>query len=386
MRRSLPLSLLLLSLALTPSAVAALDVAPGTTSPTLEAEGCIAASGSFTGACLAGCAAGCVLDENSAEAYVDVTNYTVGKKFAEATAYSDFTVTTAADGAANGVDANISYDVSWAGGWTVTGAFTGWNDAQTNITLTLTDLTNGGAVVRSVNLHQMEVDGFIGIDLIDVGFGLDSGESVNSMSARLTRGHTYRLALKIRNEAKGAANAIIILDYQTGGWGARWNDLKVSIAPDLVEEIEKLKQRVAALENHTHTYLTGRGVGHNNAEAETSTPILVEDDSTNADETELMASLTAGKDPLPLPTVIVRNSPNPGPAGTTISFTLPEALPVTISLYDVRGQLARTLLSEFRAAGTHDLEFDAGTLPAGVYFYRLTAGPFSESRKLTLLR
>ena len=51
--------------------------------------------------------------------------------------------------------------------------FTGYNDASSQITLTPTDLTAGDKVVRSSVLHTMDVDGFIGIDIIDVGFGLD---------------------------------------------------------------------------------------------------------------------------------------------------------------------------------------------------------------------
>ena len=153
----------------------------------------------------------------------------------------------------------------------IAGVFTGWNDAKSEITLMLTDLDTG-AVVRTSSLHTQDTDGFIGIDIIDVGFGLDQGSTVNTMDVRVVRGHSYRLGLKVRSEGKSLFNATVILDYLDGSWGAKWNDLKVTVAADLAEEIEKLKKRVDALEQHTHTYLTGRGEGHNNTEATTSTP------------------------------------------------------------------------------------------------------------------
>ncbi|HEY6571860.1 MAG TPA: T9SS type A sorting domain-containing protein, partial [Candidatus Eisenbacteria bacterium] len=201
----------------------------------------------------------------------------------------------------------------------------------------------------------------------------------------LIRGHTYRLGLKAHSEGKGILNAVITLDYKTGDWGLWWNDLKVSIAPDLAEEIEKLKKRVDALENHTHTYLTGRGEGHNNTEVETSKPILVDVDDPTAEEKKLLPA-EDGADALPVKSVFLNNAPNPFNPSTTITYTLPERLLVTIRLYDAQGRLARTLVSEDRDKGPHAIAFDGEGLASGVYYYRLTAGKFSETRKLTIVR
>jgi hypothetical protein len=380
-----PSRLLFAALLLVAAPGYALDVAPGSTSPSLQAQGCATASGGLLGDCLDGCFAQCTLSENTAEAALDISNYTLGKKFVESTAYTDFTVTTGQNGAANGVDATVSYDVQWAGGWTLAGVFTGFNDVQSTVTLTLFDQTMGGTVVRSATVHSQKPDGFIGIDIIDVGFGLDQGSSVNSMSSRLIRGHSYRLGLKVRVDGKGAANAQVIVDYLAGNWGVWWNDLKVSIAPDLVVEIEKLKKRVDALEDHTHTYLTGRGEGHNNPEAETSKPILIVEEPTD-DERRLLPAEEADVVPLPVKSVFLQNAPNPFNPTTTITYQLPAPLFVTITLYDAQGRRARTLVSAERAAGPHAFAFDGADLASGVYYYRLTAGRFSETRKLTLLK
>jgi hypothetical protein len=365
----------------------ALEIAPGTTSPSLQAEGCEESSGTmiagFPGVCDAGCDAGCALAENTADAAINVS-YFVGTKFVEATAYTDFTVKAADNGEATSLDATIAYDVAWAGGWFLAGLFPGWNDAQSEIVLTVRDLTTG-TVVRSAKIHDMDPDGFIGIDIIDAGFGLDRGDAVNTEDIRVIRGHTYRVGLKIRCQSKGLINAEIRLDYKTNEWGVWWNDLKVSVSQDLAEEIEKLKRRVEALENHTHTYLTGRGEGHNNTEAETSKPIVVVEEPSD-EERSLLPPEEPGAERLPVTSVFLANAPNPFNPVTTVTYTLPEPFHVTIQLYTAQGRLARTLVDADRPAGPHAFAFDAAGLASGVYYYRLTAGRFTETRKLTLLK
>ena len=366
----------------------ALDIAPGTTSASLQAQTCAFNSGSVLVPteilipCPGGCYFFCDAANNRGKVSLDLSNYTAGRKFVESTPYTDFTVTASEDGTATTLDATIAYDISWKGGWTIAGVFTGWNGAESEVTLTLTDRTTG-AVVRSSQIHHMEPDGFIGIDFVDVGFGLDKGGSVNTMDVHVVRGHSYRLALTMRCEGLGLPNANIQLDYSTlPEYGAQWNDLKVTVAADLAEEIAKLKKRVEVLEHHTHTYLTGRGEGHNNTEATTSQPILTVDEPTD-DERRL---LPPEKDPLPVKSVFLANAPNPFNPATTITYTLPEPLHVTIQLYTSRGQLVRTLVDDDRPVGPHAFAFDANGLASGVYYYRLQAGRFSETRKLTLLK
>jgi hypothetical protein len=81
--------------------------------------------------------------------------------------------------------------------------------------------------------------------------------------------------------------------------------------------------------------------------------------------------------------------PNPFREGTTISFRLPEAGPVTLRVFDVTGRLVATLVDETLSAGRHDVSWDGATVhrgrAPGVYFARLEAGGAAVTRKLTLL-
>ena len=80
------------------------------------------------------------------------------------------------------------------------------------------------------------------------------------------------------------------------------------------------------------------------------------------------------------------NYPNPFNPVTTIAFDLPEAAPVQLVVYDVTGRAVARLVERPMAAGTHHVQFDAARLPSGVYVYRLTAGPFVETRRMVLVK
>jgi hypothetical protein len=55
-------------------------------------------------------------------------------------------------------------------------------------------------------------------------------------------------------------------------------------------------------------------------------------------------------------------------------------------VYDVSGKEVATLVNEYLKEGTYEVRFDSGDLPSGVYFYRMEAGRFTETRKLILLK
>jgi hypothetical protein len=69
---------------------------------------------------------------------------------------------------------------------------------------------------------------------------------------------------------------------------------------------------------------------------------------------------------------------------TTITYTVPQESIVILKVYNTRGIEITTLVDDKKQAGTYIVNFDAGDLPAGVYYYRLQAGNFSQSRKMVL--
>ena len=78
--------------------------------------------------------------------------------------------------------------------------------------------------------------------------------------------------------------------------------------------------------------------------------------------------------------------PNPFNPGTRISYKLAEDGFVRLAVFDVNGTLVDNLVAKTQSAGDHVVEWDAGGRPSGIYFYRLTVGDFTESRKMILLK
>lgn len=81
-----------------------------------------------------------------------------------------------------------------------------------------------------------------------------------------------------------------------------------------------------------------------------------------------------------------QNYPNPFNPVTTIRYALPEASTVTLAVYDVMGRQVARLVDSSMNAGTHEATFDASGLPSGVYFYRIQAGSFMETRRMVLMK
>jgi photosystem II stability/assembly factor-like uncharacterized protein len=81
-----------------------------------------------------------------------------------------------------------------------------------------------------------------------------------------------------------------------------------------------------------------------------------------------------------------QNYPNPFNPITKIKFSIPKSDFVKIRVYDVLGKEIQTLLNEYKTTGSYDIEFDASSLPSGVYFYRMISGSYSETKKMLLLR
>jgi hypothetical protein len=79
-------------------------------------------------------------------------------------------------------------------------------------------------------------------------------------------------------------------------------------------------------------------------------------------------------------------APNPFNPTTRMSYYLPDRGHVMLSVYDVSGRLVSVLDEGMRSAGEHTVEWHAGRIASGVYFYRLEAGDFTVTRKVVLLR
>ena len=81
-----------------------------------------------------------------------------------------------------------------------------------------------------------------------------------------------------------------------------------------------------------------------------------------------------------------QNYPNPFNPTTSIKFNLPKSSDVKLVVYDMLGREVRTLVNEFKQAGNHIVDFNASALSSGSYFYRITAGEFTDTKRMILLK
>jgi hypothetical protein len=81
-----------------------------------------------------------------------------------------------------------------------------------------------------------------------------------------------------------------------------------------------------------------------------------------------------------------QNYPNPFNPSTTIRYALTQRAVVTMSVYNMLGQEVAVLRNAEEEAGYHAVRFDAAGLASGVYWYRLTADNYTETRKMLLVR
>ncbi|TVR14640.1 MAG: T9SS C-terminal target domain-containing protein [Balneolaceae bacterium] len=81
-----------------------------------------------------------------------------------------------------------------------------------------------------------------------------------------------------------------------------------------------------------------------------------------------------------------QNFPNPFNPATTIRFDVSRTSTVTITVHTITGQKVATILNEVRTPGQYSVNFDAAGLSTGIYMYRLTAGDFSQTRKMVFVK
>jgi hypothetical protein len=112
--------------------------------------------------------------------------------------------------------------------------------------------------------------------------------------------------------------------------------------------------------------------GPNSLWAHLDPPVSVEDDEIDGG--------------IPAEFTLLQNYPNPFNPTTKINYQIPELSFVTLKIYDILGSEIATLVNEEKPIGSYEFEFDATALPSGIYFYRLQAGSFVETKKMILIK
>ena len=89
---------------------------------------------------------------------------------------------------------------------------------------------------------------------------------------------------------------------------------------------------------------------------------------------------------IPTSFALDQNYPNPFNPSTSISYSIPKRSHVRLQVYNLLGQLVQTIVDEDKQAGSHNATWNANDVANGLYFYRILAGEFIQSKKAVVLK
>jgi hypothetical protein len=89
---------------------------------------------------------------------------------------------------------------------------------------------------------------------------------------------------------------------------------------------------------------------------------------------------------IPVEYKLSQNFPNPFNPSTTFNYSLKNAGDVQIEIFDASGKEIKKIVDGYRAAGSYQVNFSAGNLPSGIYYYKISTPQFVQTKKMILLK
>jgi len=262
-------------------------------------------------------------------------------------------------------------------------------DIASNGTAWIADRGNGK--IYRVNSAGKTIDSTVVKSAMDIAIDETRGEVYVSQYTRRT--------LKVLNLSTGkikrtltppAADLNVDLDGETGAGALSGIDVASCQRVFVANE----KGRSTLIGSPPDSPFSNIG-DNNNVKAADTDPVLLVTGNVVAKESEVEESEVeeseVAKSEVVTSYELAQNYPNPFNPSTTIRFALPEAVEVSLKIYDVTGQLVQTLVAGVVEAGRHQVVWDGTNqhgvkVASGVYFYQLRAGEFKQVRKMSLVR
>lgn len=183
----------------------------------------------------------------------------------------------------------------------------------------------------------------------------------------------------LRGEFKDVDNEIFIINFTSGDpgidWINEWRYIEVNLS-DAVPSWVNPNAIITFPIKWTRTYLV-----ETNDNKKDNGAINLDDFRAHFISTGLES-----EDVLPEEFRLYQNYPNPFNSSSIIKYSIPFSSHVTLKIFNTLGQEIETLVNEEKSVGTYTLNWNASNFPSGVYFYRIQAGGFVQSRKMILLK
>jgi hypothetical protein len=196
---------------------------------------------------------------------------------------------------------------------------------------------------------------------------------IDSINIDLSAGESYQEDFNISNMGNGELSYNITIT-QTGYWLAV-NPVSGTILPGESDAITA-SFTIPGSANPGEQF-TASIVIHNNS---VLNPITI------AVTVTIVLGVEENGHVSPMAFTLHQNYPNPFNPSTDIRFDLPQTSRVTLDIYDVMGQKVASLVHQNMEAGSHQVTFNGSGLASGVYFYRISAGSFTDMKKMVLMK
>ena len=232
----------------------------------------------------------------------------------------------------------------------------------------------------------LEIANEDGVMAIDIPLKFSEGVTLKEVTFEQTR--VEHFDLKISKIDNAERTVVIGLIHQLSPTPKAPLEAGEGVIANLVFELSDLSVKAIVLEeNETKSPAHDLVFVYNTR----SQPGQIAFDETNPDFEAVTVALSGVIDNLPTEYALSQNYPNPFNPSTEISFALPENAFVELSVFNILGQRVNTLVGGEMPAGNHQVSWDGtdsdgGSVASGIYFYRISAGDFSSSKKMLLLK
>ncbi len=158
-----------------------------------------------------------------------------------------------------------------------------------------------------------------------------------------------------------------------------WKEIKVKLDEENFKIITKTQDNFEVTEENVYGIQLEFEAGNNYKNSVFESGIALVSEIINK---EIFSEYESGKSSNEESYFGIKNYPNPFNPVTTITYNLPQATYVSLSVYDRLGRQVVTLVDQSMDAGEHSVDFDASEFPSGIYFYRIKTPEKTEVRKM----
>ncbi|MHB8336561.1 MAG: T9SS type A sorting domain-containing protein [Ignavibacteriaceae bacterium] len=225
----------------------------------------------------------------------------------------------------------------------------------------------------------------------------NNGTSWNAVNSGLTNKDVFALAVSGSNLFAGTYNGGVFLSTDNG---TSWNAVNSGLTNTYINGFAISGNNLftgtsggvfLSTNNGTSWTEVNSGLANNyvNAFVISGTTLFAGTNGNGVWRRTLSEMVTLIKDKrndLPADFSLAQNYPNPFNPTTTINYLVPKTSLVTIMVYDILGNEVANLVNEEKPVGNYKVEFKASKLSSGIYFYRMQAGSFVETKKLILMK